>query len=111
MNPNDFMAPLKAKYLIQLRERRGEITEFLEFCERGNLTEEVYEDMRKKTHRLAGSAATYGFPWITNAARALEFAIQPSAESTQLVDLTRSLLRECDRALGSRGAVTNEAVE
>ncbi len=102
------MAPLKAKYLIQLRERRGEITEFLEACEKGDLTEEVYEDMRKKTHRLAGSAATYGFPWITNAARALEFAIQPGAESHPLVDLTKSLLRECDRALGSRSPVPGE---
>jgi HPt (histidine-containing phosphotransfer) domain-containing protein len=108
MSPNDFMAPLKAKYLIQLRERRGEITSFLEFCEQGTLTEELYEDMRKKTHRLAGSAATYGFPWITNAARALEFAIQPGLESRQLVDLTKSLLRECDRALGSRNAEASE---
>ena len=101
---NDFMAPLRAKYLIQLRERRGEITGFLESYEKGGLSEEVYEDMRKKTHRLAGSAATYGFPWITNAARALEFALQPDADAAQLADLTRNLLPECDRALGSKSS-------
>ncbi len=98
---NDFLGPLKAKYVIQLRERRTEITDFIAVCELGVPGEEVNQEMRKKTHRLAGSAATYGFPWISNAARTLETAIDAQMDAPKLLELTKALLLECDRAIGS----------
>lgn len=100
---NDFLGPLKAKYIVQLRDRRAEITDFIALCEQGVPGEEANQDMRKKTHRLAGSAATYGFPWISNAARTLETAIDAQMDAPKLVELTQALLLECDRAIGSSG--------
>src|SRR4051812_30584000 len=103
MSPaEDFMGPLKLKYLIQLRDRREEITGFLDCCEQGTLNEEIQAEMRRKTHRLAGSAATYGYPWISTAARALETAIDAQMDLPKLRELTRALLQEYDRALASR---------
>jgi len=100
---DDFMAPLRAKYLVQLRERRPEFTGFLDVLGQGPLAEDTHADMRKKTHRLAGSAATYGFPWISSAARALELALDAQMDVKRLTELSQTLLREVDRALGSRG--------
>lgn len=104
MSPNaldDFLGPLKAKYIVQLRERRVEITDFIEVCVQADLGEEIQQDMRKKIHRLAGSAATYGFPWISNAARTLETAIDAQMDAPKILELTQALLLECDRAIGS----------
>jgi uncharacterized protein YndB with AHSA1/START domain len=103
---SDFLGSLRSKYLAQLRDRRGEITGFLDSCEQGDSGPEAREAARKLAHNLAGSGATYGFSRISTAARAMEAALQPGEEpeSGILAKLTRTLLEECDRATGRKTA-------
>lgn len=111
---SDFLGSLRSKYLAQLRERRGEITGFLDSCEQGNSgpDPEGRDAARKLAHNLAGSGATYGFSRITTAARAMEAALQigEEPESGVLAKLTRALLEECDRATGRKPAPAAPAV-
>jgi CheY-like chemotaxis protein len=107
VNPNDLLKPLRGMYLAQLRERTESVAAFLEQCRSGRLGEEELAVMHHQAHKLAGSGTTYGFPLITQTARAMEEALDAGVSDTSaLIPLAESLLHTCEQVLLSveRGA-------
>ena len=102
MNPEqDLLKPLRGMYLAQLRERTESVEAFLGHCREGRVTEDEAAVMQRQAHKLAGSGTIYGFPLITQSARALDEALQtiPTASPAVLAGLTESLLHACGQAL------------
>ncbi len=101
--PDDLLKPLRGMYLAQLRERAASVTEFLKHCRTGKLPAGEAELMHGLAHKLAGSGTTYGFPLITQSARALEEALAPeradAVSAETLVPLVESLDHACAQAL------------
>ena len=100
-DPQDLLKPLRGMYLAQLRERTESVEAFLGHCRGGRVTADERAVMQRQAHKLAGSGTTYGFPLITQTARALDEALQasPPAEPSALAGLTESLLNACGQAL------------
>jgi DNA-binding response OmpR family regulator len=112
MNPNDLLKPLRGMYLAQLRERADSVAAFLRHCQGGRVREDERDVMLRQAHKLAGSGTTYGFPLITQTARALEEALDAGVtEPAQLIPLAESLLHTCEQVLLSveRGAESSLA--
>jgi DNA-binding response OmpR family regulator/HPt (histidine-containing phosphotransfer) domain-containing protein len=103
-SPDDLLKPLRGMYLAQLRERTVSAEAFLAHCRSGTVPGNERELMAGLAHKLAGSGTTYGFPLITQAARALEEALQakdgpPDASAALLAPLAESLVHACGQAL------------
>jgi DNA-binding response OmpR family regulator/HPt (histidine-containing phosphotransfer) domain-containing protein len=99
-SPDDLLKPLRGMYLAQLRERTESANVFLAHARSGAVSAEERELMRQLAHKLAGSGTTYGFPVITQTARALEEALQiPEAPPDSLALLAESLAHACAQAL------------
>src|ERR1700722_6499650 len=86
------MAPLVQKYLQRLQERDLEIKALLEHAEQQDFTPAAREQLRHYAHNLSGSGATYGYPNISNAGRALEEAIDAHAPGSTVIALAKALL-------------------
>ncbi len=102
MNPEqDLLKPLRGMYLAQLRERTESVEAFLGHCREGRVTADENAVMQRQVHKLAGSGTIYGFPLITQTARALDEALQASSPTSPsaLASLTESLLNACGQAL------------
>ena len=105
MNPEqDLLKPLRGMYLAQLRERTESVEAFLIHCRAGRLSDDESAVMQRQAHKLAGSGTIYGFPLITQTARALDEALQSLASAAPptpaaLAGLTESLLNACGQAL------------
>jgi DNA-binding response OmpR family regulator/HPt (histidine-containing phosphotransfer) domain-containing protein len=98
--PEDLLKPLRGMYLAQLRERTESVAAFLQHCREGTLSAEERELMKGLTHKLAGSGTTYGFPLITQSARALEEALRTVSGSVSTLILpVESLVHACGQAL------------
>jgi DNA-binding response OmpR family regulator/HPt (histidine-containing phosphotransfer) domain-containing protein len=99
--PEDLLKPLRGMYLAQLRERVESAEAFLAHCRVGSVPENERSLMAGLAHKLAGSGTTYGFPMITQSARALEEALQtvPPVEGAILLPLAESLVHACGQAL------------
>jgi DNA-binding response OmpR family regulator/HPt (histidine-containing phosphotransfer) domain-containing protein len=99
-DPNDLLKPLRGMYLAQLRERTESVKAFLGHSREGRITDHERAVMQSQAHKLAGSGTTYGFPLITQTARALEEALlDGSAEVARLSNLAESLLHVCEQVL------------
>ncbi len=59
--------------------------------------------MRRLAHQLKGAAGGYGFPSITDAAAALEQALDADAPSSEVSSLLEALTALCKRAQAARG--------
>lgn len=107
-NPaNDLLKPLRGMYLAQLRERTESLSAFLLQCREGTPHEGDLQVVKSLAHKLAGSGTTYGFPLITQTARALEEGLSAgNLEAGALASLTESLFNVCEQVLLSveRGA-------
>ncbi len=89
------LAPMVQKYLERLQARESLIEALTEQLERGSLTDEERDALRREAHQLAGSGATYGFPDISEAGFALEEAMLARLSEKDLSPLARSLLQSC----------------
>lgn len=99
--PEDFLKPLRGLYLAQLRERAGTVETFLTHCRGGTVPAGELSVMAGLAHKLAGSGTTYGFPLITQTARALEEALTSDSapDAIALTSLAESLAHACAQAL------------
>lgn len=98
--PDDLLKPLRGLYLAQLKERATTVESFLGHCRDGSVPADERDVMMKLAHKLAGSGTTYGFPLITQSARALETALADGVTSPEaLAPLAESLAHSCAQAL------------
>jgi DNA-binding response OmpR family regulator/HPt (histidine-containing phosphotransfer) domain-containing protein len=99
--PEDLLKPLRGMYLAQLRERAESAGVFLAHCRQGDVPADEAKLMEQLAHKLAGSGTTYGFPLITQTARALEEALRGPAvvPPVALAVLAESLVHACGQAL------------
>jgi DNA-binding response OmpR family regulator/HPt (histidine-containing phosphotransfer) domain-containing protein len=103
-NPEDLLKPLRGMYLAQLRERAESAQAFLDHCREGAVPANESKLMEELAHKLAGSGTTYGFPLITQTARALEEALRDTGaragtQPAALAILAESLVHACGQAL------------
>ena len=59
---------------------------------KAELDVEAWDDLRRRTHSLAGNAGLFGFPEITDEARRLEEAIDEDEGDEEIVALARRLI-------------------
>ncbi len=97
--PEDLLKPLRGLYLAQLRERASTVETFLAHCREANVGASEQDVMKGVAHKLAGSGTTYGFPLITQSARAMEQALMDGQSVAQLAPLAESLAHACAQAL------------
>jgi DNA-binding response OmpR family regulator/HPt (histidine-containing phosphotransfer) domain-containing protein len=100
--PDDILKPLRGLYLAQLRERATTVDTFLTHCRAGTVPPGERAVMMSLAHKLAGSGTTYGYPLITQSARALEQALSESEDAVPtagLVVFVESLAHACAQAL------------
>lgn len=86
MTERDFQQKLQAitdGYVSSLPGTRAQIKTLGEELA-GNWDTETAEDLRHACHKLAGSAATFGFPVISQHARAIEQLIQAMLEDARM---------------------------
>ncbi len=96
----ELLKPLRGMYLAQLRERANSVDAFLVHCRSGAVPDGERTMMASLAHKLAGSGTTYGFPLITQTARALEDALaDPAATPASLAPLAESLAHSCQQAV------------
>ena len=99
-DPQDLLKPLRGMYLAQLRERTESIASFVEQFRAGDVHENERLVMKGLAHKLAGSGTTFGYPLVTQTARALEEALGTEGTDTaRLTNLTESLLHVCEQVL------------
>ncbi|MCD6025354.1 MAG: two-component response regulator [Fibrobacteria bacterium] len=112
LDTGDLLKPLRGMYLAQLRERVESVASFIEQCRAGAAQDNEKQVMKALAHKLAGSGTTYGFPLITQTARALEEALDDaSTPDSRLLALAESLQHVCDQVLlsverGAEGSLT-----
>jgi DNA-binding response OmpR family regulator/HPt (histidine-containing phosphotransfer) domain-containing protein len=98
----DKMRPLRLNYLRQLHERKGKIERLIALQEQSALSREDRAELKSQAHKLAGTGATYGFPKISEAGRALEDWMDGHSENSRnLLGLTFNLLDVCQTTLQS----------
>lgn len=98
----DRMRPLRAHYLDKLRTRMPMMERAVLMLLSNEFTQASdRQALQIEAHKLAGNGATYGFPAISTAARALENALPPEAETDDqaLLKLVADLLHVCHEAL------------
>src|SRR5262249_43278871 len=101
---------LRARYAKRVKTQTGELLDFISRCERGRVTEEVCRDAQIVAHSLCGTGSTFGFPEISDAARYLENALDCGLPRSpqKYIELTLSLIRACDAAIGHGEAEATE---
>jgi HPt (histidine-containing phosphotransfer) domain-containing protein len=68
-----------------------------------DVTDGEYKDLRSLVHQMAGSGAVYGFPAVSQLARAIDDSIcqNPRAEDEVIIGQLKQLLTVCRVALAS----------
>lgn len=69
---DDFLTPLKKKYVTNLTEKKAQLESFVNLLQRKELPEAQREELALLAHSLSGSGATYGFPNVSERAAELE---------------------------------------
>jgi CheY-like chemotaxis protein/HPt (histidine-containing phosphotransfer) domain-containing protein len=107
------MRPLRAHYFESLRQRMQVIERALVMLVSDEFNQpQDRRALQTEVHKLAGTGATYGFPKISEAAKALENTLieQVSASADVLLDLVADLMNVCHEALAeSISAVHRDA--
>ena len=106
------MRPLRTHYFESLRKRMQVIERALVMLVGDEFTQSKdRQALQTEVHKLAGTGATYGFPKISDAAKALEDAlIQSDVGGDQaLLDLVADLMNVCHEALAESMALPDRA--
>ena len=82
------MAVLRGRFTARAQLDREQI--------RAALAEHRGEDLRRVAHSLSGSGATFGFPNVSDAAEALERALDQGLEWNDINGLGNALLARLD---------------
>jgi len=95
---DDAMAALQREYLREAPARLAELHKDLAAFRAGEA--DALESLRVRFHRLAGSGGSYGFPRVTEVARAMEQRILADpAPTPQEADLFEQAIRDLKAAL------------
>jgi len=78
---NERFASLQLNYARTLGDKLEQLRVAWERCLHGGWAESAGEDLRMQVHRVAGSAPSYGFSEIGEAARSLELCLKEHAET------------------------------
>jgi two-component system phosphate regulon response regulator PhoB len=97
---SDVMIALKGLYLKQLKERLYMLEQAVVGFQLGQAGENECEALGFEVHRLNGTGATYGFPRISKAAKALEtYLSSKPCEPGTVVKLLSALITEISDTL------------
>lgn len=116
----DQLAKLRAGYADKLDQRIDELSELLKSLSKADSDEKriaILESVRMAAHKLAGSGATFGFPGVTDIARAMEHDCQEVLNNTigyghGFVDRQYELCgRMREAAQAQAGSVEEESLE
>jgi len=83
--PEEMLEAMRTAYAARLGDRFAELKLTADLVVEGEASNDRMDaltDLRTQAHRLAGSAGTYGFPDLGDAARKLELFCQPFVENT-----------------------------
>jgi len=86
---DDRMAELRTRFVERAKEDRAALT--------AALVEGDHAAVRRIAHSLAGNAGIFGFPGITDAARAIEDALDARVRG----DMLQRLCRNLDKSLAT----------
>ncbi len=92
------LAALRQKYVARLKDRERDIIKLLQHRDTRGLSDDENEQLRIHAHSLAGSGATYGYPAISQAGRALERALGSGAAAKEYLPLVQTLIEACREA-------------
>jgi len=79
----DFLKELNGRYLAGLSEQESLFKSLADTARAGRLAAEELADLRHRSHKLAGSGATYGFPDVSRTAAAMENALESEVAASK----------------------------
>ncbi|MEO8628836.1 MAG: response regulator [Betaproteobacteria bacterium] len=82
----DAVAQIADAFAAALPSRLAEIATLCQTLFGGTASAELRNTLHRSVHSLTGSATTFGFPHVSDAARALELRLKPIAASTDALD-------------------------
>lgn len=74
------LAALRERFTVRASDDLAELERRAELMQQGSAGQAVLQDVCARLHRLAGSAGTFGFPELGDAARSLEKMLRADAE-------------------------------
>lgn len=105
-SPEQLLASLGAEYARALPERLATLVESVEAARSRRQDAVALDRAILEAHRLRGTAGSYGFPGVSDAARRLEESLQAARETTpdesawdQIESRVASTLREAENAV------------
>lgn len=102
---SDVMGALKGLYMKQLKERLYTLEQARVGFQLGQTSAAASKALGFEVHRLNGTGATYGFPKISKASKALEeYLDTPDCEPDTVIKLLNLLITEINEALVSATA-------
>lgn len=90
---------LRREYLKTLGMYHNQISTFLMQCQQNNASRTEIENMAQLAHKLAGSGATYGYPQISDTARALKNSIHLEHDAEKIIPATKLFLDSLSQAV------------
>ena len=85
----DRLAVLRPAYLQSLEARQAAVTRAAQTATHPGLSETEFSDIRRTVHSMAGSAAIYGYPALSEAARDAERVLEDRAIERWISALAR----------------------
>ncbi|WOI52916.1 response regulator [Parvularcula sp. LCG005] len=105
---DEFLA-LRERYIAQIEKTIPFLERCEQFLEKSRHDSAVFEKLQRLAHRMAGSGGTYGFPKISEMARAVEIAVSGSIESDeQKSELRQKLTLLLDSVSDARARLYQE---
>ena len=98
---HDPLADLRPTYAVRLRARVTSLSEFLHDAREGNVFNVALSEHHRCVHSMISSAAIFGHPELSRAARAAEqaFEEQPSIGTESLINRIETLLATASEVL------------
>ncbi len=105
------MRVLRVQYLEKLKFQVQQLESFLSAAKSNSLNNEDIAELKMQAHKLAGTGATYGYPYISEAGENLEdMLIENRTGNAQTATLILTLLNACIAAQSSTATNNKEDI-